>query len=303
MKSRQKSGLAGRITGRAGWPPRTLIPVMVDAMKNMSHGRTRKHTETDVRLLSCPRSSVSVRGCFFTLTAALLGAGVGLGQSSEASAGEWKGTSSPAMVDAGIHAAAAWSVSRSAVSPRSLQHNPRVHGLSGEAGEAAQWVLASGDNRGMPFAIVDKIGAHVFVFGADGELRGSAPALLGLAPGDVAVPGIGDRAMSRIRPEERTTPAGRFIASMGRNARGRAILWVDYVNAISMHPVIEATPYERRAERLASPTPLDNRISYGCINVPPAFFNEVVARSFSGTSGVVYVLPETVPAREFFSME
>ena len=276
---------------------------MVDAMKNMSHGRTRKHTETDVRLRSCPRSSVSVRGCFFTLTVALLGAGELVGQSSEASAGESTRASAPAVGDDGIPPATAWSESRSVVSSRSWQEYPGAHGLSGEAGDTAQWVLASGDNRGMPFAIVDKIAASVFVFGADGQLRGAAPALLGLAPGDVAVPGIGDRAMSRIRPEERTTPAGRFIASMGRNTRGREILWVDYVNAISMHPVIEASPYERRAERLATPTPLDNRISYGCINVPPAFFNDVVARSFSGTSGVVYVLPETMPARDFFAMD
>ena len=36
----------------------------------------------------------------------------------------------------------------------------------------------------------------------------------------------------------------------------------------------------------------DNRISFGCINVPLAFFENVVSRAFKDTTGVVYVLPE-----------
>ncbi|MBV5276836.1 hypothetical protein JZU56_03175, partial [bacterium] len=52
--------------------------------------------------------------------------------------------------------------------------------------------------------------------------------------------------------------------------------------------------------RLATATPLDNRISYGCINVPAAFFKQVVHPMFAGTSGIVYVLPETRPVMAFF---
>jgi hypothetical protein len=44
---------------------------------------------------------------------------------------------------------------------------------------------------------------------------------------------------------------------------------------------------------LASPTPLDNRISYGCINVPVPFFQQVIQSNFSGSGGIVYILPET----------
>lgn len=172
---------------------------------------------------------------------------------------------------------------------------------SREARHVADWVVDAGDNRSMPFAIVDKTDAKVFVFYADGRLRGAAPALLGLARGDNSVPGIGDRALSSIRPGERTTPAGRFEAALDRNSHGKEILWVDYDDAISMHPVITTKPEERRAQRLATPTPLDNRISYGCINVPPKFFENVVRPAFSGTNGIVYVLPETRLAREVFA--
>ena len=171
---------------------------------------------------------------------------------------------------------------------------------SHEARDVADWVVDSGDNRSMPFAVVDKANAKVFVFDAHGRLRGAAAALLGLARGDDAVPGIGDREMSSIRPEERTTPAGRFVAALGRNWTGKEILWVDYDDAISMHPVITTKPEERRAQRLASATPLDNRISYGCINVPAKFFENVVRPAFSGTDGIVYVLPETRTARAVF---
>jgi hypothetical protein len=172
---------------------------------------------------------------------------------------------------------------------------------STEARYLANWVVDSGDNQRLPFAIVDKTGAKVFVFQADGSLLGAAPALLGLAIGDDAVPGIGERKLSSIRPDERTTPAGRFVASMARNLHGAGILWVDYEGAISMHAVITSNPKEQRAARLATPTPLDNRISFGCINVPSDFFKNVVSRVFTGTFGVVYVLPETRPLSQVFA--
>ena len=149
--------------------------------------------------------------------------------------------------------------------------------------------------------IVDKVDARVFVFHADGRLRGAAPALLGSARGDDAVPGIGNRPLSSIRPEERTTPAGRFEAALDRNLGGKEILWVDYDTAVSMHPVVTSNAVERRAERLATETPLDNRISFGCINVPAKFFESVVHPAFSGTNGIVYVLPESKPAAKVFA--
>ena len=173
-------------------------------------------------------------------------------------------------------------------------------GASPDARHVADWVVGSADNQGMPFAIVDKREARVYVFRADGRLRGAAAALLGQAIGDDSVPGIGDKPLSAIRPEERTTPAGRFIAELGTNLEGKEILWIDYQGAVSMHRVVTSNAKEQRAQRLATPTPLDNRISYGCINVPVRFYETVVSPAFTGTRGVVYVLPETRPVRKFF---
>jgi len=159
--------------------------------------------------------------------------------------------------------------------------------------QMAGWVVGTTDNQGLPFVIIDKIGAKVFVFDLAGKLSGAAPALLGLAVGDDAIAEIRNRKMADIGPELRVTPAGRFLASLGLDPAGKEILWVDYDNSIALHSVATNRPQERRLERLASSTPLDRRISWGCINVPKKFYESVVSPAFKGTQGVVYVLPET----------
>jgi hypothetical protein len=152
----------------------------------------------------------------------------------------------------------------------------------------------------MPFAILDKIEARVFVFDHDGRLEGAAPALLGLGKGDYVIPGIGEKKLSDIRPEDRVTEAGRFVSYLAINYKGTDILWLDYDSATSLHRVVTSNPKERRLERLASPNPLDHRISFGCINVPAKYFDDVVRPAFTGTYGIVDVLPETRSIGEIF---
>lgn len=183
--------------------------------------------------------------------------------------------------------------------------SPRGNGLaeadsSPAAREVVAWVLATADNQGLPFLIVDKIHARVLAFDREGQLLGTAPVLLGLAEGDISPPGIGDRPLSAIAPSERITPSGRFLASMGENLGGKGILWIDYAAALSLHPVITTRAADRRLQRLATATTLDNRISYGCINVPAKFYEEVVQAAFNGTAGIVYILPESLSLPEVF---
>lgn len=163
----------------------------------------------------------------------------------------------------------------------------------------ADWIVASRDHQGLPFLIVDKAGARVFVFARNGRIVGATPALLGMGTGDDSVEGIGKRRLETIRPYERTTPAGRFQAALGFDLE-QDILWIDYDQALSLHRVIDGKPADRRRERLASASPLDNRISYGCINVPAAFYDGVVIPAFRGTVGIVYILPETLAVADVF---
>lgn len=171
---------------------------------------------------------------------------------------------------------------------------------SPDARHVADWVVDSADNAGMPFIIVDKLHAKVFVFEAAGLLRGSSNVLVGMTRGDSSVPGIGSRKLSTIRPEERTTPAGRFVAALDRSLSGQEILWVDYDSGVALHRVIATQAKERRLERLESAKPIEHRITYGCINVPVKFYETVVSPAFTGTNGIVYVLPDTRPVREVF---
>lgn len=162
------------------------------------------------------------------------------------------------------------------------------------------WVLRTGDNQALPFVLIDKVNAQVFAFGRDGSLLGATPVLLGLARGDVAPPDIGERPLSAIGPEDRITPSGRYVASLGENLTGGSILWIDYDGALSLHPVVTGRAADRRLQRLASPTAEDNRISYGCVNVPVPFYAEIIAPAFRDTVGLVYILPEHGSIAEVF---
>ena len=171
---------------------------------------------------------------------------------------------------------------------------------SPDARHVANWVADSGDNAEGEFVIVDKKFAKVYVFDARARLRGATPVLLGAAPGDDSVPGIGTRPISDIRVEERTTPAGRFTAQRGINALQEDVVWIDYGAAVSMHRVRATDPKERRLERLASATADDNRISWGCINVPAAFYEGFVQPVFAQRKALVYVLPEVKAVQQVF---
>jgi len=173
---------------------------------------------------------------------------------------------------------------------------------SPEAIQVANWAVYTGDYKKHAFVIVDKADARVYVFGPDGKLKDSAPALLGAARGDDSFPGIGDKPLAQVRPEEKTTPAGRFVAEPGRNANGEDIVWVDYAAAVSMHRIRPLVAAECRLERLATPAVEDNRISFGCINLPVAFYENVLSPTVQKYGAIVYVLPETRSAEKVWRL-
>jgi len=136
-----------------------------------------------------------------------------------------------AFVIGSVASASVWSQSARALADFGAQRP------SPEVRHVANWALETGDSGGRALIIVDKQYARVFVLDAAGRLQGVSPALLGSARGDHTAPGVGDKPLSQIRPDERTTPAGRFMARPGFNAQGEDIVWVDYPSAVSMHRV------------------------------------------------------------------
>lgn len=155
------------------------------------------------------------------------------------------------------------------------------------------WIKASGDNLELPFLIVDKVHAQVFAFAPDGNPRGSAAILIGLTPGDATPADIGQRKLAEIGPSDRITPAGRFLSAIGNDFGPKDVLWIDYQAGLSMHRVVRGAPTDHRRKRLASGKLSDKRISYGCINVPAAFFDRVIDPLLKGGNAMVYILPET----------
>ena len=165
----------------------------------------------------------------------------------------------------------------------------------------ADWVAASGDNASLPYIIIDKQDASLFLFDATGKPLGKVPVLIGVAVGDEATPGIGSKNLAEIGPAEKTTPAGRFLAKFGLAAGRQKVLWVDYATSVALHPIPKgASKKEKRRERMLSPTADDNRITFGCINVPMAFYNKSVRPLFQKKGGYVYVLPDTRPLEDVF---
>jgi len=174
---------------------------------------------------------------------------------------------------------------------------------SHEARHVADWVMESQDNTGLPFAVVDKKAARLYVFDAAGRLQGASAALLGLAPGDHGDANLNQRDLSRLARHERTTPAGRFIAQPGRNLQGEPVVWVDYGAALAIHRLRPAPAHERRPARLDSATPADNRISLGCVVVPVDFYVNAVEPLLGRSRSVIYILPETRAADEMFGWD
>jgi len=212
-------------------------------------------------------------------------------------------TAPPPALTAPVPAPAA----ESAPPPASLPSLPASGETEAEAIQSvaarrvADWIAASGDNRSLPYIIVDKQAASLFLFDARGKSRGRVPVLIGVAVGDDATPGVGRKTLAEIGPAEKTTPAGRFLAKYGLAAGRQRVLWVDYATSVALHPIpTGVSKKERRRQRMLSPTIDDNRITFGCINVPSAFYSRSVRPLFQRKGGYVYVLPDTKPLETVF---
>jgi hypothetical protein len=179
----------------------------------------------------------------------------------------------------------------------------RLLTASSEVQQVQQWVAASKDNAGLPFIVVDKTNAQVYAFTPYAQLKATAPILLGAGVGDKVLVAP-DAPMSAIPPQKRITPAGRYVSKLAIDPHAKhTILSIDPHNLISLHIVAPGTPAQRRAERLLSTTTEDNRVSFGCINVPPGFFTNVVEPDFAPSQGVVYILPEKTTAAQLFGFQ
>ena len=162
--------------------------------------------------------------------------------------------------------------------------------------DSARRLRASTARGDRPFAVVDKQAALIAVYRADGSLAGVSTALLGQDLGDTTVPGVGARTeIGRLRPGDRTTPAGRFASEPGHNRSGETVVWLDYDAALAIHRLRPGSSQTDRQHRLDSPRSSDKRVSAGCVVVPVSFFKTVVQPHLGRGPALVEVLPERDP--------
>jgi hypothetical protein len=154
-----------------------------------------------------------------------------------------------------------------------LEHkaaSPQVRGF-------AQWVLATHDNAGQPFIVVDKAQARVYAFGPLGQLRATAPVILGAARADDSVPPA--------------TPAGRFTKDSIQQPGAGGMAWSREGVQLLVHPLPAFVAAGDELQLLGSPGLEARRTSEGTIHVAAGFWREHIDPLRSAAS-IAYVLPE-----------
>lgn len=192
-----------------------------------------------------------------------------------------------AVVGSGLfldHTAARTAASPAAVA--AVQADLARESASANVRQLAQWAVDSGDHAGLPFVVVDKERARLFAFDGTGQLRASAPVLLGAVRSDA--------------PEAPATPAGRFVADTWQSTVTGSVVFVDGDVALSLHALPSPASPGRAAQRLASDRVEDKRISDGSLHVASDFYRDYIA-PLQGRTSIAYVLPEVLPLHGTFS--
>lgn len=149
-------------------------------------------------------------------------------------------------------------------------------GWSAEVRQTAAWVISTGDNRGLPFVVIDQVRQRLFAFGDDGRLVGSTPIL------------------SSGRWREEAAPAGRFVADRWHSTYADAIVWANRDQALSLR----AAPATASERRLAAEQVKD-RARAGSFHVAGEFYRQHLS-AFRHHASVAYVLPDMLPVRRNF---
>ncbi|MEA3390264.1 L,D-transpeptidase [Sphingobium sp. CCH11-B1] len=195
--------------------------------------------------------------------------------------------------------AAKTSVAKASALPAIPDATEMVVDPTPQAARILNWVTGAADNKALPYVVLDKAAARIWLYDGKGKRIADAPVLVGIALGDDATPGVGAKSLAEIGPAEKTTPAGRFLAKFGVAAGKTRVLWVDYATSVALHTIPPGNPKEKRVDRMLSPDIADNRITFGCINVPKAFYAKV-GPLFRKKGGYVYILPDAKPIEEVF---
>ena len=140
-----------------------------------------------------------------------------------------------------------------------------------------------------PTITVDKKAGTITVFFPDTNITITQPALIGKVKSDTLNMATYDNPVK----SDYVTPAGKFkITKMfSWRLQEPMAVFIKGKEAVSaIHPLWMGNPDQKRVQRLNSPTPDDNRITGGCINVDSKFFYDVINTLPDGV--ILTILPE-----------
>lgn len=147
-----------------------------------------------------------------------------------------------------------------------------------------------------PYILVDKPNATGYVIGADHRIQAKFPVLLGRVRGDH--PNTVNVRVDSPSSQGATTPAGVFRLSRKQLTDRDLEEYNDNIFRLegpgaggnSIHETWRGE-LGMREQALATPTPEDNRVSWGCVNVSRDIFESHVKQLPSGT--LVWITPES----------
>lgn len=137
-----------------------------------------------------------------------------------------------------------------------------------------------------PIIIGDKTSGKLFVYTPQTQKLISSPALYGQKLADVDPNANYDTGQH----VDKVTPAGTFMGRKYISARLNEPVFAFILGKASMiaiHPVYLGLPQQRRVERLASLDPAEHRITNGCVNVPTAFYLNVLDKLRTNTTVIM----------------
>lgn len=149
------------------------------------------------------------------------------------------------------------------------------------------------------YLMIDKPTATMYVIGENKNLIASFPILLGKTKGET--PNMAD-AYSDVASNA-TTPAGKF--KLGKMADSQNVIKEDSIlykgriisilgtNDIALHSTYPGE-FTKRTQALNTPTTIDNRMSWGCINISPNNFNKIIKPNFNKGNQWIFITPDIV---------
>lgn len=140
------------------------------------------------------------------------------------------------------------------------------------------------------FLVIEKVESTIYRVNNDGSIEAQSNALVGKDIKDV--PNM-DLYYKNPRLGTRITPAGVFRIKRYTSPKyGRVIAFLEGPKATTaIHRVYLGNVHERRDERIRSGNASDRRITFGCVNVPEEFLDQIWDLP-NGT--LLFIIPETV---------